>query len=125
MMRTYIPNKHSTNNIRGGVKMEFIKKNQYVLLAFSLCVVFAIVFIQKQKQEIVYEQIVVAPGDTLWAYSQQYAEDVPSDKWINEIMTINNLVSPTIQVGDELRIPVSGNVRQMDQIATKTMEDEE
>src|SRR5699024_12815105 len=113
MMRTYIPNKHSTNDIRGGVKMEFIKKNQYVLLAFSLCVVFAIVFIQKQKQEIVYEQIVVAPGDTLWAYSQQHAEDVPSDKWINAIKTINKKVSPTIQVEYELRSLVSGNVRTM------------
>lgn len=105
--------------------MEFIKKNQYILLAFSLCVVFTFIFIQKQKQEIVYEQIIVEAGDTLWAYSQQYADGVPSDKWINEIMTINDLISPEIQVGDELRIPMSEQSRRMEQIATNTMEDEE
>lgn len=123
MMRTYIPNKHSTK--RGGVKMEFIKKNHYVLLAFSLCIVFTFIVIHQQQREIVYQQITVGPGDTLWAYSQEYADSVPSDKWINEIMTINNLVSPSIQVGDELRIPVSGKRRQLDQVATKTTEDEE
>lgn len=124
MMGTYIPNKHSAKQL-GGVKMEFIKKNQYILLAFSLCVVFTFIFIQKQKQEIVYEQIIVEAGDTLWAYSQQYADGVPSDKWINEIMTINDLISPEIQVGDELRIPMSEQSRRMEQIATNTMEDEE
>ena len=61
-----------------------------------------------------YEKIVVTEGDTLWGYSIQYAEKVPTERWIEDVMTLNDLSSTTIHVGEELRIPLGKGTSRRD-----------
>lgn len=104
--------------------MTFIKNNSYFLIAFALLIFFALITIQKLEREVVYEQIIVAEGDTLWAYSQEYAEGIPIEKWIDEIIAINNLSSDTIRTGEKLQIPVSPKKIQYNDIATNLTEEQ-
>ena len=105
--------------------MEFIKNNSYLLLVVVLCMIFTVVGIQKMEQEVTYQQLTVAEGDTLWDYSIQYANNLPSDKWVKEIVKLNNLSSTTIKVGDELQIPTTIKEFDRGQIATHITSDEE
>lgn len=120
MMGTGIPNEHSM----GEINVDFIKNNSYVLLVVVLCVIFTVVGIYKAETEVAYEKVTVAEGDTLWAYSIKYANNVPKDKWIKEIVSLNNLSSTTIRVGDELRIPGESGFNHND-IVTHIAGDEE
>lgn len=71
-----------------------------------LCVIFTTIGMKKiENENVQYEKIVVAQGDTLWSYSKQYAENVPAHKWIQEIVKVNNLPSTHIRAGEEIIIP--------------------
>lgn len=76
-----------------------------MLFAVVLCVIFTVTGIKKIENDVSYEKVIVAEGDTLWSYSVQYANDVPVEKWIQEIVKVNNLSSTNIRVGEEIRIP--------------------
>lgn len=104
--------------------MTFIKNNSYFLIAFALLLLFSLLTIKKLEQEVVYEQIIVSEGDTLWAYSQEYAEGMPIEKWIDEIIAINHLSSDTIRTGEKLQIPVSPNKIKYNDIATNSLEEQ-
>lgn len=99
--------------------MNFIKNNSYLLLAFTLFILFSFVTIKKLEQEVVYEQIIVDEGDTLWAYSKEYAENIPTEEWINEMIAINNLPSSMIKSGEKLQIPITPKKIKYNDIATK------
>lgn len=120
-MGTDIPNRHS---LLGGVKMNFIKNNNYILFVMVLCIIFSIACIKKLEQEVTYEYIKVVEGDTLWDYSREYAEAIPTDKWIHEIVELNDLSSTTIRAGDEIRIPTKGQKLKYNDIATNTLEED-
>lgn len=126
MIRTYVPNMYSERKFsKGENKMTFIKNNSYLLVAFALFILLTFVTIKKLEQEVVYEQRVVAEGDTLWAYSQEYAGAMPTEKWIDEIIVLNNLPSVTIKTGEKLRIPVSPKYIEHNDIATNLVEETE
>lgn len=97
--------------------MQFIRNNNYLLIIVILCIIFTVVGVNKMGNDVAYEKVTVAEGDTLWGYSIQYGNNVPSDKWIKEIKQLNNLSSTTIQVGKELRIPTRNGLNHND-IAT-------
>ncbi|MBO1913114.1 LysM peptidoglycan-binding domain-containing protein, partial [Microvirga sp. 3-52] len=101
---TCIPNKHSL----GGINMPFIKNNSYLLLVVAVCIIFTIMGTSKAENDNEFEKVVVTEGDTLWGYSAKYANNnIPADKWIKDIININNLTTTTIRVGDELKLPKS------------------
>lgn len=104
--------------------MNFIKNNSYLLLIVVLCFIFTVAGVIKMGNEIEYEKVTVAEGDTLWGYSLQYANHVPVDKWIKEVINLNDLTSTTIEVGKELKIPNRKGLDQND-IATNLAGDEE
>ena len=95
-----------------------MRNNSYLLLAFVLFILFSFITIKKLEREVAYEQIIVAEGDTLWAYAKEYAEGVPTEKWIDEIMNVNHLSSATIQTGKKLKIPVFPKKEPYNDIAT-------
>ena len=98
--------------------MPFIKNNSYLLLVVAVCIIYAIIGLSKVENDVEYEQVVVAEGDTLWGYSVKYANsNVPADQWIKDIINLNNLTTTTIRVGEELKIPKSTLFEQND-IAT-------
>lgn len=94
--------------------MKFIQNNSYLLFIVTLCVTFSLIGINKLENEIIYDKITVAEGDTLWAYSMQYAKKMPTDIWIEETIRLNNLSSATIKVGEELRLPGGKKVNRND-----------
>ncbi len=77
------------------------------------------------EQEVAYQNVTVSEGDTLWNYSIQYANNVPTDKWIKEIVKLNQLSSTEIQVGKELRIPIKTPQFNQNEVATNTTGDKE
>jgi len=85
--------------------MHFIRNNNYLLLIAVLCILFTVIGINKTENEIDYEKVTVAEGDTLWGYAVQYGKHVPTEKWIQEAISLNDLSSTTIRIGEELRIP--------------------
>ncbi|WP_172369645.1 cell division suppressor protein YneA [Sporosarcina jiandibaonis] len=86
--------------------MQFIKNNSYLLLVVAVCIIFTMIGLNKAEKDVPFEKVVVAEGDTLWDYSVKYANNsVPADKWIKDIINLNNLTTTTIRVGDELKIP--------------------
>ena len=104
--------------------MNFIKNNSYLLLVIILCFIFTAVGVNKMGHDAAYEKVTVATGDTLWGYSLEYGNNVPNDKWIQEVINLNNLSSTTIEVGKELRIPTRKAINRND-IATNLVGDEE
>lgn len=105
--------------------MTFIKNNHYLLLALGLFITFTFVTLNKLEHEVAYEQIVVTEGDTLWAYSQAYAEGMPSEQWIDEVIKVNDLASTSIKVGETLKLPVKLNEVEYNHIATNSVEESE
>ncbi|NLL51613.1 MAG: LysM peptidoglycan-binding domain-containing protein [Peptococcaceae bacterium] len=62
---------------------------------------------QKSKQSgLIYERIVVQPGDTLWDLAVKNNKNNPNNV-INEIRQFNKLKSVYIEVGQVLYIPVN------------------
>lgn len=86
--------------------MTFIKNNCYLLTIMLLCITFALIGTKKLENNNVFEEITVVEGDTLWGLSTHYADNIPIDKWIGKVMKLNNLSSATIQIGDELKMPL-------------------
>ncbi|HJF30378.1 MAG TPA: LysM peptidoglycan-binding domain-containing protein [Sporosarcina psychrophila] len=86
--------------------MTFIKKNNYVLLIIVLCIGFAIIGANKYGQEQAITTITITEGDTLWDLAYLHSENVPADKWIKEVMSLNDLSSATIKKGEDLLLPV-------------------
>lgn len=97
---------HSEQTFDGGKIMKFIKNNSYLLLVVAVCILFTLIGTHKMSNEMEFDKVVVVEGDTLWAYSLKYGQgNIPNDKWINDVVTLNNLTSTTIKVGDELKLP--------------------
>lgn len=105
--------------------MTFIKNNSYLVIALVLILMFSFITIQKLEQEVAYEQIIVTEGDTLWAYSQKYAQGIPAEEWIGEVIRVNELPSTTIKTGETLRIPAISDKIEHNHIATNVVEETE
>lgn len=102
--------------------MKILKNNFNLILFFALFIMVNILIMNKLKQDNQYEMVIVTEGDSLWTYAEMYANDVPYDRWIEEVMKMNNLASTTIYSGEELQIPGVPNAFPSTEIATYTME---
>jgi LysM repeat protein len=91
-----------------------MKRNKIHLLGcfILICVLIILIitaFKQKYSSEITmnqdeYQVYIVQPGDTLWSIAHQYIDGDPREL-IYYIQEINN-VTPILQLGQELKIPV-------------------
>jgi hypothetical protein len=52
--------------------------------------------------------VVVGPGESLWSLAGRMAGDGDVRSLIEEIMIVNSLATPDVQVGQSLRIPLHG-----------------
>ncbi|MCZ2256981.1 cell division suppressor protein YneA [Sporosarcina sp. G11-34] len=104
--------------------MKLIKNNSYLILVIVFCLMFTILNVNKAANEVAYEKVIVTEGDTLWGYSLLYANNVPTDKWIKEVINLNKLTSTTIEVGKELQIPRRQGLNEND-VATNLAGDSE
>ena len=94
--------------------MNFIKNNSYLFFVIVLCFIFTAVGVNKMGHDAAYEKVTVTEGDTLWGYSIEYGNNLPNDKWIKEVINLNNLSTTTIEVGKELQIPTRKGFGQND-----------
>ena len=85
--------------------MTFIQKNSYALLIFVLCMGFAIIGVSKYEKEQMVTKITITEGDTLWGLAYHHSENMSTDKWIKEVIKLNDLPSATIKKGEELLLP--------------------
>jgi len=85
--------------------MTFIKKNSYVVLIIVLCTVFAIIGVSKYEIEQTVTKITITEGDTLWGLAYLHSENMSTDKWIKEVIKLNDLSSATIKKGEDLLLP--------------------
>ena len=53
----------------------------------------------------VYATVTVAPGDTVWSIAASRYPGDDTRRRVDEIMRMNNLPSPVIEVGEALRVP--------------------
>jgi len=99
--------------------MQFIKNNSYILLVVSVCILFTIIGTNKISSDVEFNKVVVVEGDTLWDYSLKYGKgNTPNEKWIKDVIILNNLSTTTIRVGDELKLPKTTIVINQNEIAT-------
>ncbi|VDG97586.1 cell division suppressor protein YneA [Lysinibacillus sphaericus] len=85
--------------------MTFIQKNKNLVAAFALFAVLSFVLIHKLSvpQDII--EVTILEGDTLSQLAERYAGEVPTDRWIREVATLNNLTDSAIIAGEELKLP--------------------
>lgn len=87
--------------------MTFIKNNSYILLIFAMCFGATLAGTYKLSKEQAYTEITVAEGDTLWELASIYAgDDMPKNRWIREVIAMNDLSDTTIIKGETLRLPI-------------------
>jgi hypothetical protein len=85
--------------------MTFIKNNSYAFFIVILCMGFAIIGLSKYGNEQAVTTITITEGDTLWGLAYHYSENMPAEKWIKEVIKLNNLSSATIKKGEDLLLP--------------------
>lgn len=86
--------------------MSFLQKNSYLLAILLVCIVFSIVGIISNQHHDAYDEITIHEGDTLWELAMQYGEQSATNRWIQEVISINNLPNSTIRAGETLKIPL-------------------
>jgi LysM repeat protein len=52
-----------------------------------------------------FNYVSVMPGDTLWGLAETYAGKVNKQDWIADIISLNNLSSAELVVGEKLALP--------------------
>lgn len=86
--------------------MTIIQRNTYVLifLLFILLLSFFAIFLGKAG-EVKVSHVHIEKGDSLWSLADELGGGQPQERWIGEIMKINNLQTAQIKAGDTLLVP--------------------
>ncbi|MDN4607381.1 cell division suppressor protein YneA [Sporosarcina highlanderae] len=90
--------------------MTLFQKYGYILLIVFLCTAFTIAGVLKESRKNTFVEITVTDGDTLWGLAQDFSENKRTNKWIDEVMVLNNLQTPMIKTGEKLKLPVSAPI---------------
>lgn len=86
--------------------MTIIRQNFYLIVFFSLIVVFTFyAILSHNTNSAQMSQLEIEEGDTLWTLAESFSGKTPHHEWIEEIMEENNLTSPKIIAGQSLKIP--------------------
>jgi len=64
IMRTYIPNKHSRNEV---IMMTWLKKNTHITILLGACLLFASYLYITDPGDVNYAEIQIEHGDSLWS----------------------------------------------------------
>jgi len=87
--------------------MDWLKKNNYIVLLFGASIFIFFIFTFNAPKNISYEEIEIKHGDSLWSLAERYHGNMSAEKWMDIVMIENNLDNASIIAGDELLIPVA------------------
>ena len=87
--------------------MTFIQKYGYILMIFVVSATFSVAGVMKEKTSDATVEIQIVEGDTLWALAQNFSEDGKPDKWIREVLKMNDMESTDIKSGATLKMPAT------------------
>lgn len=114
---SYNGNKYSEQTFLEGLNVTLVKKYGYILSIILLSSTFTLFFVLKEKQESTIVEVEVVQGDTLWGLAQKHRPNEKPDKWIKEVMNLNNMHSTLIKSGDTLKLP--GTIQSTDDNLTE------
>lgn len=88
--------------------MTFIKKNNYIILLFIVCLIFSLIFLKDVTDSSEYVMIEVKQGDTLWGYAEEYLQysGKTKDEFINWMVKENAIQQDMIYEGQVLLLPI-------------------
>lgn len=87
--------------------MTWMKENYFLTIfvacsiAFTMFIIISNSFSTDESQHINIEQ-----GDSLWALAQEYGTNKDKQKWIDNVIAMNNLQDGHIKAGEVIIIPV-------------------
>lgn len=85
--------------------MRFLQKYIFLILIMATSIAFTWIGTYKHKEPAVFTEITVSEGDTLWKLATELSNDKRIDKWIDDVMAMNDLDSSFIRTGDRLKVP--------------------
>ncbi|GEM_PF-3540411 len=83
-----------------------LTRNKTSITAFILFSALVLLIFLKLSVPRDVVEVTVVQGDTLTSLAQQYAGEVPADRWIREVAALNNLEGTTIIAGEGLKVPL-------------------
>jgi len=86
-----------------------MRKLIFILLLILSVVLFSCIASGKPahaKTNVHYEVHNIRPGDTLWQIASTYSDGNNIDKYVEEIMTFNNMKNTEIKSGQSIIIPI-------------------
>lgn len=90
--------------------MKWLKKNNYIVMLFAVCVILFVAFTSNSPKNITYQEIEVEHGDSLWSLSEQYHGKMSTEKWMDIVMVENKMNNVAITAGKPLVIPVTEDI---------------
>ena len=90
--------------------MEWLKNNHYIILLCGLFMLLFTIFAWRAPDDVTFNEITIAHGDTLWSLAAQYRGNMSSERWIEIVMIENNLENVSIIAGKSLIIPISEHI---------------
>ena len=85
--------------------MEILRKYLFVILIMFASTGFALIGVQKNGDAQGFTEITVSHGDSLWKLAAEMAGEKKADKWIREVVAMNELKSMEIRSGERLKVP--------------------
>ncbi|NLJ84016.1 MAG: LysM peptidoglycan-binding domain-containing protein [Halanaerobiaceae bacterium] len=85
------------------------EKNSFKMISIMILLAFILVFLTistKGSKPIVYKNITIKEGDTLWSIVREYNDkEMDPRKMISEIKKINNLKDVVLRPGQTIKVP--------------------
>ncbi|QTD42246.1 LysM peptidoglycan-binding domain-containing protein [Sporosarcina sp. Te-1] len=85
--------------------MRFLQKYIFLLLIMTTTLTFTLIGTYKHKEHSDFTEITISEGDTLWQLANELSDGKRIDKWIDDVMVMNDLDSTMIRSGDRLKVP--------------------
>ncbi|GLC87247.1 cell division suppressor protein YneA [Lysinibacillus piscis] len=97
--------------------MKWFKKNTHITILVATCLLFAAYLFITDPGDVIYEEIQIQYGDSLWSLAEEYRGKMSTDDWIHLVKKENELSNMQIIAGKSLVVPVVGNPSNIIEIA--------
>ncbi|MBB4823843.1 hypothetical protein HNO89_001063 [Sporosarcina luteola] len=85
--------------------MKFLQKYTFLFLIMATTMTFTWIGTLKHKERTEFTEITVLEGDSLWQLAAELSDGKRIDKWIDDVMVMNEMDSTNIRSGERLKVP--------------------